>query len=942
MSDMHQETWITPEPLSTPTGGGHSEGPLREIRGSDSRATSSFTSVPNGRGTTRKGPGLTENMGGPVSGSTDGSQDHVLQLAVTQTKGPETAKPALWNDAQFESSASTALLLLDGDGRIQGINDAVESLTGYRGSELRDAPLELLIADAHREPVVTWFGHLLAADASAAGTFPDDLFGRRRNGSTYYLQLRCVSAKSLDEGGIYAELRDVTRERHREIDHAVSTRLLSLLNESVDADSVLDRVAPAMVPRFADMVALTCYPHGRPPIVAVAHPDSERVIAIREGCVDAIRQWNLIGDPALERRYPSSDDDEDGCEPFEQTPGLVAVIEARLAEAGLHSIVRVPIDADGSRSDSMWFAMERPDRQFLVSDVKLAADLAHRCELFLRNALAIEDERRARQVAERTRRRIVDIHSVAAALSNAALPDEVAEVIVTHGARLLGTNGVAVSRLSADGRSLELLRAAGFTANVADRWARQPLALRSPMTIAANTLRPVWLRNPTEVERRYQDLADLAPETAACAALPLIGNDRCVGVLFLSYPAAKAFDGDEQSLIAGVAQRLAEALDRAGRYEAERTARHDAEHLAALRTATLDHVADGIVVADRRGQITFANAAARKLLGVLDSRGSSQDEWYGAPLLRRRDGVTKSVRSLLEDAALRGEATEALDWTVVRGGRIAAIVEALAAPIVDDERRRLGAVLTLRDVTADRELDRQKNDLFADLAHDLRTPLAAIKASIGVVLANEPEDTPEPLHRLLSNIDVATDRLTALVPNLIELARLQAGREPIRGIATDLRTVAARAARTIESLARARNQSLSVYLPPDEVMVRVDPIQIERALLNLLGNAQKYGREGGRLTLRLDVAPTQVVMSVSDDGRGISAEDQKRIFDRYEQADPPEGAAPKGFGLGLAITRAIAEAHGGRVAVESAPERGTTFRLHLPLDACHGTKEVAQ
>jgi signal transduction histidine kinase len=248
-------------------------------------------------------------------------------------------------------------------------------------------------------------------------------------------------------------------------------------------------------------------------------------------------------------------------------------------------------------------------------------------------------------------------------------------------------------------------------------------------------------------------------------------------------------------------------------------------------------------------------------------------------------------------------------------------------------------VLTLRDVTAQRDLERQREEFFANASHDLRTPLMAIKAAIGVVLANEPPGTPAPLRRMFTNIDGAADEMARLVEDLLELARLRAGRAPFSPLLSDLREVAERAARTIEPLAAERGQHLTLDLPDAPVWALVDPPRLERALQNLLGNAQKFGHAGGTIALSLRAAGGEAILAVADDGPGIAPEDQGRIFERYYR--PASGAgrpAPgrytlPGSGLGLPIVKALAELHDGRVWVESASGQGATFLIALPLTA---------
>jgi signal transduction histidine kinase len=230
-----------------------------------------------------------------------------------------------------------------------------------------------------------------------------------------------------------------------------------------------------------------------------------------------------------------------------------------------------------------------------------------------------------------------------------------------------------------------------------------------------------------------------------------------------------------------------------------------------------------------------------------------------------------------------------------------------------------------------RELSRQRDEFFAGVSHDLRTPVAAIKASIEAVLANEPADLPRPLHRLLVNIGLAADGLSGLVEDLLELARLEAGRVELRRVECDLRDVARRALVGIEPLANERQQRLELDAPR-AVMARVDPERLGRALTNLLANAQKYGRSGGLIRLGVAGELEGEVLWVSDDGPGIAVEDQAQIFDRFYRADGATRMRP-GTGLGLPIARALVALHGGELSVESSPGAGATFRIRLPRKA---------
>ena len=201
------------------------------------------------------------------------------------------------------------------------------------------------------------------------------------------------------------------------------------------------------------------------------------------------------------------------------------------------------------------------------------------------------------------------------------------------------------------------------------------------------------------------------------------------------------------------------------------------------------------------------------------------------------------VLSGLDDETLAVRAVQegAQDYLVkgqVDGG---AILRSMRYAI---ERQRLETVR--------RDLERQRDEFFASVSHDLRTPVAAIKAAIGVVLANLPGEFPVPLQRLLGNVDLAADELTGLIEDLLEMARLQSGRVELWRSSVDVRDIVARAARALEPLIQARGQQLVFVPPPEPVIASVDAERLGRVLRNLLGNAQKYGREHGTISVAVE------------------------------------------------------------------------------------------
>lgn len=377
-------------------------------------------------------------------------------------------------------------------------------------------------------------------------------------------------------------------------------------------------------------------------------------------------------------------------------------------------------------------------------------------------------------------------------------------------------------------------------------------------------------------------------------------------------------------------ERQRAELERRHLLARERVARAEAERLARERAAILGQIADGVLIADPEGRVSFANRTAYQLFGYPAGESAAGLAWT---LHDAHNEPMPPDEHPLSRAASCGETVMEREWTIPRSGGAATIVQGSAAPVLADDGARPGAVLTLRDVTAQRDLERQREEFFANASHDLRTPLMAIKAAIGVVLANEPPGTPAPLRRMFTHIDGAADEMARMVEDLLELARLRAGRTLLATLLRDLREVAERAARTIEPLVAERGQHMALDLPDEPVWALVDPPRLERVIQNLMGNAQKFGHTGGTISLSLRREGGEAILAVADDGPGIAPEDLDRIFERYYRPAQGSGRRSPGSGLGLPIVRALVELHGGRVWVEHAPGQGSTFSVALPVAA---------
>jgi signal transduction histidine kinase len=222
-------------------------------------------------------------------------------------------------------------------------------------------------------------------------------------------------------------------------------------------------------------------------------------------------------------------------------------------------------------------------------------------------------------------------------------------------------------------------------------------------------------------------------------------------------------------------------------------------------------------------------------------------------------------------------------------------------------------------------------DFLVDVAHELRTPVATIIASAEVLmdaLASSLSDAPL---LMLHNLEHEAERLASLVDNLLDLHAIDAGRGRFHRMRCDLRSPAQRAVSSISPLAHRREQVISLRLPPGPVWCWADAALLERAVLNLLSNAHKYGAENGQIAVRLESDATNARLAVEDDGPGIPESERERIFKRLYRGADAQARGIHGSGLGLPLCRAAVELHGGRVFVATRSGGGSVFTIELPL-----------
>ena len=323
----------------------------------------------------------------------------------------------------------------------------------------------------------------------------------------------------------------------------------------------------------------------------------------------------------------------------------------------------------------------------------------------------------------------------------------------------------------------------------------------------------------------------------------------------------------------------------------------------------LEHIEDGVIILDDQLKILLINAAARRTFGL----------WQD-------DNVNgKTVTDILPHPDLKSLLSKGVDNRVPHqeiafdDGRVLSAQYTTISGI--------GRAVTMQDITYLKQVDRLKNEFVNTVSHDLRSPLTAILGYVDLLdrVGQVNDQQREFIHR----VQVSVESITALVNDLLELGRIEAGFDSQNEV-VPLEGILRYSLETVGGQISEKHLNMHLDLPMNIPPIRGNPIRLRQVLDNLVGNAIKYTPEGGEITIQMEVQDEQVIFRISDNGPGIPPADQPHIFEKfYRASNVPKGVG--GSGLGLAIVKSIVDSHQGRIWVESLLGKGSTFTVVLPL-----------
>jgi len=334
--------------------------------------------------------------------------------------------------------------------------------------------------------------------------------------------------------------------------------------------------------------------------------------------------------------------------------------------------------------------------------------------------------------------------------------------------------------------------------------------------------------------------------------------------------------------------------------------------------AILAGMIEGVVAVDTDERIISLNQAAARLTGAdpIASKGRSIHE-----VVRNHD-LQRLITDILGNA-------EPVEREIALTGEKDIHLQVHGAPLRDASGEGIGALIVLHDITRIKKLEHVRREFVANVSHELKTPVTAIKGFVETLLGGALQQ-PEEAARFLGIIEKQVDRLNAIIEDLLRLSQIEraAEQEEIALEAGNILDVVKGSVQVCQPQAAARNIRLALS-GDGTITGRVNGLLLEQAVTNLIDNAVKYSEPGGEVQIAVEVVGGDIVISVKDRGCGIEKEHLPRLFERFYRADKSRSRAQGGTGLGLAIAKHIILAHHGRITVESTPGRGSTFSIIL-------------
>lgn len=347
----------------------------------------------------------------------------------------------------------------------------------------------------------------------------------------------------------------------------------------------------------------------------------------------------------------------------------------------------------------------------------------------------------------------------------------------------------------------------------------------------------------------------------------------------------------------------------------------------------LDNLQEGIIACDSNYKITVFNDALQKKLGISNAEAEclSADFSNYFDLYLVTDHKEIKVNEFPLRRTINGENIHAMEFIIRFKNNSSINVIINGQPIINASGDKLGAVITIHDVTEIKKSEKIKNEFVSVVSHELRTPLTSIQGSLDLLIGGMGAMFPDKAKKLLHIASKNCTRLLLLINDILDIEKLQVGKMKFSFKVVSINKIVEEAIVNNRMYAEKYGVTFAVQMHNKDPQVYVDPHRLSQVLANLISNAVKFSPRGGIIQLKIESYQDNVRVSVTDQGPGIPSEFQSRIFQKFAQADSTDARSHQGTGLGLSISKDIIEKLGGSLNFVSKPNEGATFFFDLPF-----------
>jgi PAS domain S-box-containing protein len=660
-------------------------------------------------------------------------------------------------------------------------------------------------------------------------------------------------------------------------------RIASVLSQPLSLTETLDAVAQAASDALGGSFAAVLMPEPRELNLAGSHELPESLADFLE---DGLRDATPLLEAAHRRRVLAAPNVESD-DRFGEDWRMLA------AEAGFTSLLAVPVEAPRREGTGLGLVFFAEEQAFTDDEIELANSLAGAARGALERAELYEVERKSRAIAQKLAR-------TGTLLANELDPEAILVEIVEQAPGLVDADAAALSLLEGDELVVSAAHgpgaesALGSRASAVGELAGEVMQSRGP--VALGDVAGMLAASDPILEAGHR----------AFLAAPLVGPEGAAhGVLAVYARAPRTWREEEIEAIAALAVNASAFLSNAELYQRVVLERERS-------VAILGNVADGIVAVDRDGNVVLWNAAAEEITGVPAAEALDRAP---SDVLQRSldpDETSEEGRGLIQIPRGNEEIWLSVSEAVMR----------------DPAGAVAGRIYAFRNVSADRLVEQLKSGFVSTVSHELRAPLTSIYGFAETLLREDVAFGEEERRTFLGYIATEAQRLTGIVDALLSVARLEAGDLQVQLSPTDLRDVVS------DVVSSAQREIVNggrfvIDVPEEPLDAAADREKVRQILANLVDNAVKFSPQGGTVTVAARRTSDAVQVRVLDEGAGVPPGEHERIFRKFYRADAA-GPDAGGTGLGLFIARGLATAMGGRLWMDSGPDRGASFVFELP------------